>query len=111
VDGFLEWLGIAAVVGHADTYGAAYHNFYLYNDPATGKLTWFSWDHNMTFLETMRPSSRSTRPNITDAWPLIRFLLDDPVYQQRYVDLLAENFRHRAGAGRRDRKDTRPRRR
>lgn len=44
VDGFLEWLGSAAVVGHVDTYGAAYHNFYLYNDPATGKLTWFSWD-------------------------------------------------------------------
>jgi len=91
VDGFLEWLGIAAVVGHVDTYGAAYHNFYLYNDPATGKLTWFSWDHNMTFLATMRPFLTFDKAEITDAWPLIRFLLDDPVYQQRYVDLLAEN--------------------
>lgn len=92
VDGFLEWLGIAAVVGHADTYGNAYHNFYLYNDPATGKLTWFSWDHNMTFLETMRPLLTLDKAEITDAWPLIRLLLDDPVYRQRYVDLLAENF-------------------
>jgi spore coat protein H len=92
VDGFLEWLGVAAVVGHADTYGAAYHNFYLYNDPATGKLTWFSWDHNMTYLETMRPLLTFDKANITDAWPLIRFLLDDPIYRQRYVDLLAENL-------------------
>lgn len=91
VDGFLEWLGIAAVVGHTDTYGAAYHNFYLYNDPATGRLTWFSWDHNMTFLEMMRPLLSLDKADITDAWPLIRFLLDDPVYRQRYVDLLAEN--------------------
>jgi uncharacterized lipoprotein YbaY len=91
VDGFLEWLGIAAVVGHTDTYGVAYHNFYLYNDPATGRLTWFSWDHNMTFLEMMRSLISFDKADITDAWPLIRFLLDDPVYWQRYVDLLAEN--------------------
>ena len=92
VDSFLEWLGIAAVVGHVDTYGAAYHNFYLYNDPATGKLTWFSWDHNMTFREDMQSLFSLDKADVTDAWPLIRFLLDDPVYRQRYVDLLAENF-------------------
>ncbi|MBP8292467.1 MAG: CotH kinase family protein [Caldilineaceae bacterium] len=92
VDGFLEWLGIAAVVGHVDTYGAAYHHFHLFNDPATGKLTWFSWDHNMTFLETMRPHLTFDKAEITDAWPLIRFLLDDPVYAERYARLLAENF-------------------
>ena len=53
--------------------------------------TWFSWDHNMTFLETMRPLLTFNKAEITDAWPLIRFLLDDPVYRQRYVELLAEN--------------------
>ncbi len=45
----------------------------------------------MTFLETMRPLFTFDKAEITDAWPLIRFLLDDPVYRQRYVDLLAEN--------------------
>lgn len=92
VDGFLEWLGIAAVVGHADTYGAAYHNFYLYNDLKTGRLTWFSWDHNLTFIESMRPLLTLDKADVTDAWPLIRYLLDDPVYWRRYVRLLAENF-------------------
>jgi hypothetical protein len=92
VDGFLEWLGITAVVGHGDTYGLTYHNFYLYNNPETDQLTWFSWDHNITFLEYVRPLLTLDKANVTDAWPLIRYLLDDPVYAARYAELLAENF-------------------
>lgn len=91
VDGFLEWLAIAAVVGHADTYGAAYHNFYLYNNPASGKLTWFSWDHNLTFRKEFLSLLTLDRSNVTDDWPLIRYLLDDPVYWDRYVELMAQN--------------------
>ena len=92
VDGFLEWLGIAAMVGHADTYGFAYHNFYLYDNPATGKLTWYSWDHNLTFRNDMRALLSLDKANVSDAWPLIRYLLDDPVYKERYAELIAENF-------------------
>ena len=92
VDGFLEWLGIAALVGHADTYGFADHNFYLYNNPATGKLTWYSWDHNLTFRDDVRPLLTLDKASVSDAWPLIRYLLDDPVYWERYVAFMAENF-------------------
>ena len=91
VDGFLEWLGIAAMVGHADTYGFAYHNFYLYDNPATGKLTWYSWDHNLTFRDDMRALLTLDKTNVSDAWPLIRYLLDDPVYKERYAKFVAEN--------------------
>lgn len=92
VDGFLEWLGIGAVVNHIDIYGFAPHNFYLYNDPATGRLTWVSWDHNVTFGDEARAVFTLDKAYVTDAWPLIRFLLDDPVYRQRYTALMAENF-------------------
>jgi spore coat protein CotH len=91
VDGFLEWLGIAAGVGHGDTYGFASHNFYLYDDPATRRLTWISWDHNLTFRDDPARATTLDKADVTDAWPLIRFLLDDQVYRQRYVELLAEN--------------------
>lgn len=91
VDGFLEWLGIAAVVGHGDTYGVGPHNFYLYNNPASGKLTWFSWDHNLTFSEGVRKNITLDRSTVSEAWPLIRYLLDDPVYWDRYVELLRQN--------------------
>ena len=32
------------------------------------------------------------KADATDDFPLIRFLLDDPVYWDRYVELMAENF-------------------
>ncbi len=92
VDGFLEWLGIAAFVGHVDTYGFAAHNYYLYNNPETGQLTWFSWDHNGTFGRPVLPFVTLDKADVTDAWPLIRYLLDDPIYWDRYVELMAENL-------------------
>jgi spore coat protein CotH len=92
VDAFLEWVGIAAFVGHGDTYGAAGHNFYIYNNPETGKLTWVSWDHNVTFRDDLLPFLVLDKSIVSDAWPLIRFLLDDPVYWARYVELLSENY-------------------
>ena len=56
--GFLEWLALSAVIQHWDTYGGMSHNYYLYDDPETGKLTWISWDHNLvlgTFIRPGRP--------------------------------------------------------
>lgn len=92
VDGFLEWLGIAAVVGHGDTYGAAYHNFYLYNNPETDRLNWVSWDHNLALRTDLASLATLDKADVTGAWPLIRYLLDDPVYWDRYVELMAQNF-------------------
>ncbi len=66
--------------------------YYPYNDPATGKLTWFSWDHDITFRQELMPFLVLDKSIVTDAWPLIRYLLDDPVYWARYVALMAENF-------------------
>jgi spore coat protein CotH len=113
VDAFLEWLAISAVIGHWDTYGAMPHNFYLYNNPETGQLTWISWDHNMTMGGEMgdapnqRPgdaavagdvgmhpergpggmsrSSSLDKADVGESWPLIRYLLDDPIYYADYV--------------------------
>lgn len=47
VPSFLKWLALSAVMQHWDTYGGMTHNFYLYDDPATNRLTWISWDHNL----------------------------------------------------------------
>ena len=86
------------MVGHFDTYGAAPHNFYLYNNPETDQLTWVSWDHNMTFGKDLLAVFPVDKANVPDAWPLIRYLLDDPVYWDRYVELMAENFAIRGHA-------------
>ncbi len=92
VEVFLEWLGISAVTGNADSYGLSPHNFYLYNDPASGRLTWFSWDHNLSFDSDMLQVFTLDKATVTEDAPLVRYLLDDPVYWDRYVTLMAENF-------------------
>lgn len=112
VDTFLNWLAVGAVVQNWDTYGAMNHNFYLYNNPETGQLVWIPWDHNMTFgvgmgagrgerpdtdLGDRQGAGMGSRSNVTfdkaevdESWPLIRFLLDDPVYNAKYMGYLAE---------------------
>jgi len=93
VDDFIEWLAIAAVIEHWDAYGSMTHNYYLYNDPDTGQITWISWDHNETLSTGMGGGNRTVsldKSEVGDNWPLIRFLLDDPVYYELYVNDLAE---------------------
>ncbi len=99
VDGFLEWLAISAVIQHWDAYGTMSHNYYLYHDPASGKLEWISWDHNQAMQAGMGgaggrgPGDRSVsldKADVGEDWPLIRYLLDDPVYYARYLEYVAE---------------------
>ena len=49
VDGFLNWLAVNTVIQNWDTYGLMSHNYYLYNDPISGLLTWIPWDNNEAF--------------------------------------------------------------
>jgi len=106
VDGFLEWLAAGAVMQHWDTYGQMSHNFYLYHDPDTDLLNWISWDHNQV-LAGGRMAGRAGvrgpgggtgravslgREEVGGNWPLIRYLLDDPVYHDRYVGYVEETI-------------------
>lgn len=103
VDTFLKWLALSAAIQHWDTYGQMSHNFYLYHDPATDKLTWISWDHNFIlgsggFGGRGGPGGRGgfggrggaslDKSNVGENWPLIRYLLDDPTYYERYIAAL-----------------------
>jgi spore coat protein H len=105
VDVFLEWLAIGAIIQHWDAYGSMTHNFYLYHNPDNGLLTWISWDHNQVLegsggidapggraIAGIRPgrSLSLSRDEVTEQWPLIRYLLDDPVYRERYVGYIGE---------------------
>jgi hypothetical protein len=88
---------------HWDTYGQMTHNFYLYHDPATDRLTWISWDHNFV-LGGMggrrgggegggmggRGNGALDKSDVGESWPLIRYLLDDPTYSDSYIAYLNE---------------------
>jgi hypothetical protein len=97
VDGFVHWLAVNTVIQNWDTYGTMAHNYYLYNDPVSGLLTWIPWDNNEALSGggmgrgMGRGSSDSLdHAGVTATWPLIRYLMDDPVYYTQYVAYVAD---------------------
>jgi hypothetical protein len=89
------------------------HNYYLYNDPTTGQLTWIPWDNNMALEDGMRgpggrgpgrgdadanPDAQASTADsldlasVGDNWPLIRFLMDDEVYHDLYVGYVEDTI-------------------
>ncbi|KNY25207.1 CotH kinase family protein [Pseudobacteroides cellulosolvens] len=93
---FLRWLAINTAVVNWDCYGQMAHNYYLYNDVLNNAgLVWITWDHGLSMSQSMMGGgfgggfggSRTTSLSlneVTDRWPLIRKLLDDPVYKNIY---------------------------
>lgn len=91
VDTFLRWLAVNTVIENWDTYGTMNHNYFLYTDPEDGLITWIPWDNNHAFSGTGKKETASlSLDEISDSWPLIRFLIDDPVYQAQYETYLQE---------------------
>lgn len=89
VGGFLHWLALNTVVEDWDSYGQMPHNYYLYADPAkSSQFQWIPWDHSYAFTANRSLSLAMTE--VTEQWPLIRFLLDDPEYQRAYRGFLAQ---------------------
>jgi spore coat protein H len=105
VPSYLRWLALSTLFQHWDTYGRMPHNYFLYNDPATDKLHWISWDHNFVlgaspgggggggFPGGSVPYDKSRAGN---NWPLITFLYMDAAYRATYDGaleaLLAKEF-------------------
>jgi hypothetical protein len=89
VDGFLHWLALNTVIQDWDSYGQMPHNYYLYADPnAAGRLAWIPWDHSYAF--TAERSLSLSLAEVTESWPLIRYLLDDTTYAATYRDYLRQ---------------------
>ncbi|GGG47871.1 hypothetical protein GCM10010976_19070 [Bizionia arctica] len=85
-DVFLKYLAVNTVIQNWDTYGKMTHNYFLYNNPDTRKLTWIPWDNNEA-LETGNMGGslplNFAGLNATE-WPLIGYLYQDSVYKTQY---------------------------
>ena len=89
---FMRWLAVNTVLQDWDTYGNSPHNYYLYGDPADGgRLKWIPWDHNESLKSSggMFPPHDLDLTTATSEWPLIRLLIDDEEYAQRYWEEVA----------------------
>ncbi len=107
VDGFLRWLALNTIVGNNDAYGGlSAHNYYLYGSPRhRDRLFWIPWDHDLSMSSSFAGAGAGGggaqtvdifHTGLNATWPLIRFLMDDPVYRATYrahvEDLLATVF-------------------
>ena len=91
VDAFLQWLAANTAMQNWDTYGVMTHNYYLYNNPENGLITWIPWDNNEALQEGKQGGALSlSLGEVGSNWPLIRYLMDVTEYQQIYKDYLLE---------------------
>ncbi|MFY0541001.1 CotH kinase family protein [Nannocystis pusilla] len=66
----------------------------MYADPAdAGRFSWIPWDHTFAFSSGQGFGGQSlslAMDEVGDEWPLIRYLLDDAVYRDRYRQFVAQ---------------------
>ena len=85
VDSYLNYLAVNTVIQNWDTYGRMPHNYYLYNNPDTNKLTWIPWDNNEALQTGKQGGALNLNfSNLTGTWPLISYLYADSVYKAKY---------------------------
>lgn len=91
-DVFLKYLAVNTVIQNWDTYGRMTHNYFLYNNPENGKLTWIPWDNNESLQEGKREGSLNLDFSDlnTNSWPLIGYLYADDTYRSVYDNYLVE---------------------
>jgi spore coat protein H len=89
---FLRWLALNTIMGNVDAYGGvSAHNYYVYGSPRhRDRIFWIPWDHDLAMptggLGTPLPGSTIDlfHDRLGSNWPLIRYLMDDPVYRAAY---------------------------
>ena len=89
---FLKYLAVNTVVQNWDTYGRMTHNYFLYNDPDTSKLTWIPWDNNEALQTGKQGGAYALDFSGLSAssWPLIGYLYQDEVYKEKYDTYVKE---------------------
>jgi len=92
VDNFMHWLAVNTVIQNWDTYGVMNHNYYLYHNPYSDKLVWIPWDNNEALYEGKRETLSFSMDEVGNDWPLIRYLIDVPEYEDLYNGYLLKTI-------------------
>jgi len=94
VDGFLRYMAVMVTVSNWDFYPYTGNNFYLYNNPGTGKFEWIPWDLNWGD-NGQTPLFKLEGPGLVERAPLYDRVFEVERYRLKYaayLDLLARNW-------------------
>lgn len=92
VDQYLKYLAVNGIIQNWDTYGRMIHNYYLYNNPENGLLTWIPWDNNEALQEGKLGGALDLDFSdlVESSWPLIAKIYADTTYKAQYDTYLQE---------------------
>lgn len=100
VSSFLRWLALNTIIGNTDTYGGfSPHNYWVYGSPRhRDRLFFIPWDHDLALNGSGVGGGGGGsgagldlfHDSVNAGWPLIRYLLDDPVYRSAYRSQIEE---------------------
>lgn len=102
VVGFLKYLAVSGIIQNWDTYGRMPHNYYLYDDPDSSKLSWIPWDNNEALQVGKQGGALALGfSDLTDSeWPLIAKIYADDVSKAQYdlylSDAISDAFETRS---------------
>ncbi len=91
VDGFLRYMAVVVILDNWDTYPYTGNNYFLFNNPVTGKYEWFPWDLAWGGNPTQPLFEKSERGLVQRA-PLYDKVFQVERYRRKYaayIDLLA----------------------
>ncbi|WP_434036058.1 CotH kinase family protein [Formosa sp. 4Alg 33] len=93
-DTFLKYLAVNTVIQNWDTYGRMTHNYFLYNNPDTERLSWIPWDNNEALQRGNGQGAVSIDfSNVSSTeWPLIGYLYADDTYKAQYDAYVQETI-------------------
>jgi spore coat protein CotH len=87
---FLKWLAANTTMQNWDTYGRMTHNYYLYNNPESGKLEWIPWDNNEALQDGKMGGALSlSLSEVGVNWPIIRYIMNDKEWETEYKQNLS----------------------
>ena len=94
VDSFLRYMAVVDTIMNWDVYPYTGNNYYLFNNPETGKFEWIPWD--LTWGDNPHhPVFEATEPGLVERRPLHTRVFQVPEYRlsyAAYIDLLMRYF-------------------
>jgi spore coat protein H len=94
VDGFLRYMAVVVTLSEWDIYPYTGNNYYLFNNPSTGRFEWIPWDLAWGG-DARHPLFELSGPRLFERAPLYEKVFEVERYRQRfaaYLDLLSREW-------------------
>lgn len=94
VDSFLRYMAVISLTMNWDSYPWTGNNFFLFNNPVTGRFEWIPWDLTWGGDISMPLFQRNT-PTVSEYAPLYENVFGVEKYRRQfsaYLDLLIKEF-------------------